>query len=115
MNLSNAGKYGKPEIHKTKRVKQSQIIINSNKSIFDKILKFKIYMQKQSPGLLFCLTGVRELPETPAASKLEFFVILVNGLQPLTNVTKNSILDVARVPDTPLNEALSVWDSCIYC
>ena len=65
-------------------------------------------MQKQSPGLLFCLTGVREVPETPATSKLEFSVILVNGLQPLTNVTKNSILNVVGALDRPLNEALPV-------
>ena len=72
-------------------------------------------MQKQSPGLLFCLTGVREVRETPATSKLELLVILVNGLQPPTNITKNSIFDVAVVLDTPLNEVLSIWDSCIYC
>ena len=49
----------------------------------------------QSPGLLFCLTALREAPDTPTRCKLEFFVILVNGLQLLTNVTKSSILDVA--------------------
>ena len=31
-----------------------------------------------------------------------------NALQALTNVTKNSILHIAGVLDTPLNEALSV-------
>ena len=67
-------------------------------------------MQKQSPGLLFCLTGVREVPETPATSKLEFFVIFVNALQPVA-----AIFDVVRVLDTPLIEALSIWDCCIYC
>ena len=72
-------------------------------------------MQKQSPGLVFCLTDVMEVRETPATSKVELFVILVNGLPPPTNVTKNSIFDVAGVLDTPLNEALSIWDSCIYC
>ena len=72
-------------------------------------------MQKQSPGLLYCLTGVRKVPETLATSKLEFFGILIKGLQPPTNITKNSIFDVAGVLDTSLNEVLSVWDSCIYC
>ena len=42
---------------------------------------------------------------------MELFVTLVNGLQTLTNVTKNSILDVAGLLDTPLNEALSVGGS----
>ena len=32
-----------------------------------------------------------------------FFVTLVNGLKPLTNVTKSFILDVAEVLDTPLS------------
>ena len=59
----------------------------------------------------FCLTDVREVHGTPTTSKIELFVKLVCGLQPLTNVTKNSILDVAGVLDTPLNEALSVGRS----
>ena len=62
----------------------------------------------------FCLTDVREVPGTPAASKMELFVILVNGLQPLTNVTKNSILEVAGVLNTPLNEALSIGGSLLH-
>ena len=33
---------------------------------------------------------------------IELFVTLVRGLQPLTNATKSSILDVAVVLDTPL-------------
>ena len=39
---------------------------------------------------------------TAATSKMERFVILVNGLQPLTIFTKRSILDVATVLDPPL-------------
>ena len=35
---------------------------------------------------------------------MEFFVISFNSLQQLTNVTKNSILDVARVLDIFLND-----------
>ena len=40
---------------------------------------------------------------TPATSKMELFVIIVNGFQPLTIITKCSILDVAAVLDPPLN------------
>ena len=40
---------------------------------------------------------------TAATSKMELFVIIVNGFQPLTIVTKRSILDVAAVLDPPLN------------
>ena len=38
-----------------------------------------------------------------ASSKMECFVIIVNGFQPLTIITKRSILDVAAVLDLPLN------------
>ena len=43
LNLRNTGKYGNPELRKSERVEQSQITINSNKNIFDKITKFKIF------------------------------------------------------------------------
>ena len=39
---------------------------------------------------------------TAATSKMEHFVIIVNGFQPLIIITKNSILDVATVLDPPL-------------
>ena len=39
---------------------------------------------------------------TAATSKMERFVIIVNGFQPLTIITKRSILDVAAVLDPPL-------------
>ena len=34
--------------------------------------------------------------------KMERFVIIVNGFQPLTIITKRSILDIAAVLDSPL-------------
>ena len=36
---------------------------------------------------------------TAATSKIEIFVIIVNGFQPLTIITKSSILDAAAVLD----------------
>ena len=39
---------------------------------------------------------------TAATSKVELFVIIVNGFQPLTIITKSSTLDVAAVLDPPL-------------
>ena len=39
---------------------------------------------------------------TAATSKMERFVIIVNGFQPLTIITKRSILDVTAVLDPPL-------------
>ena len=46
--------------------------------------------------------GVRDGSRTAATSKVELFLIVVNGLQPLTIITKNSTLDVAAVLDPPL-------------
>ena len=40
-----------------------------------------------------------------ATSKIERFVIIVNGYQPLTIITKRSILDVTAVLDPPLIRA----------
>ena len=37
-----------------------------------------------------------------ATSKMEYFVIIVSGFQPLTIITKCYILDVAVVLDPPL-------------
>ena len=37
-----------------------------------------------------------------ATSKMECFVMIVNGFQPLTIITKHSILDVAAALDLPL-------------
>ena len=39
---------------------------------------------------------------TVATSKMEHFVIIVNGWKPLTIITKSSIVDVAAVLDPPL-------------
>ena len=39
---------------------------------------------------------------TAATSKMERFVIIVSGFQPLTIITERTILDVAAVLDPPL-------------
>ena len=39
---------------------------------------------------------------TAATSKMECFVVIVNGWKPLTITTKHSILDVAATLDPPL-------------
>ena len=48
------------------------------------------------------MSKLRDVPRTSATSKMKFFVTLVNGFQPLTNVTTNSMLDLAGVLETPL-------------
>ena len=45
----------------------------------------------------------RGVSRAAATSKMECFVMIVNGFQPLTIITKRSILDVAAVLDPPLN------------
>ena len=50
---------------------------------------------------------------TATTSKMERFVITVNGFQPLTIITKRSILDVAAVLDPPLfsySKCLNHWE-----
>ena len=45
---------------------------------------------------------------TAATFKMEHFVIIVNSWEPLTIITKSSILDVAAVLDPPLLQAKSI-------
>ena len=44
-----------------------------------------------------------------ATYKMECFVIIVNGLKPLTTITKHSILDVAAALDLPLSSQNYRW------
>ena len=52
------------------------------------------------------ITKNKGLSRTPATRKMEFFVTLVKGGMPLTNVTKSSILDDAGILDMPLKKYL---------
>ena len=48
---------------------------------------------------------------TAAISKMERFLTIVNGFQPLTIITKRSILDVAAVLDPPLMLVFFMFNS----
>ena len=48
------------------------------------------------------LTKTRSVSRAAATSKIECFEIIVNGWNPLTIITKRSILDVAATLDPPL-------------
>ena len=50
---------------------------------------------------------------TAATSKMERFVIIVNGWKPLTIITKCSILDIAAVLDPPLEPLLLLDDALL--
>ena len=56
----------------------------------------------ECPQQLHCLNTIGG-SRTAAISKMEHFVIIVNGFQSLTIITKRSILDVAAALDPPLN------------
>ena len=53
-------------------------------------------------GVRIVTTITRGGSRAAATSRTECFVIIVNGFQPLTIITKHSILDVAAVLDPPL-------------
>ena len=63
------------------------------------VLKPDWYMQT---SFFFIKVVFRGGSRTAATSKMECFVIIVNGLKPLTIITKHSILDVAAALDPPL-------------
>ena len=63
-------------------------------SLSSKLALLKIIKCKYS----ICRGGSR----ATATFKMECFVIIVNGFQPLTIITKRSILDVAADLDPPL-------------
>ena len=54
--------------------------------------------------ILFCYICCRGGSRTAATSKVELFVIIVNGWKLLTLITKSSTLDAAAVLDPALNE-----------
>ena len=46
--------------------------------------------------------GIRGRSRTAAMSKVELFMVIVNGWKPLTIITKRSTLDIVAVLDPPL-------------
>ena len=66
--------------------------------------------------LLTIWKGVYNRPgagsRTAATSKMELLVITVIGFQPLTIITKYSILDVAAILDPPLRRHQIIWKHC---
>ena len=64
------------------------------------IYKYKFLLPRQP--LMCALFGSR----AAATSKIECFVIIVNGFQPLTIITKCSILDVTAALDPPVSDLI---------
>ena len=63
-------------------------------------LNIENYSDPQNESVKFQV--IRGGSRAAATSKMERFVIIVNGFQPLTIITKSSILDVAAFLDLPL-------------
>ena len=59
-------------------------------------------MEKEVKKVFSPHTASRGGSRAAATSKMERFVIIVNGWKPLTIITKRSILDVAAALDPPL-------------
>ena len=53
--------------------------------------------------------NVRGGSRAAATSKMERFVIIINGLKPLTIITKRSLLDVEEALDLPLAVICFCW------
>ena len=57
---------------------------------------------------------VRGGSRAAATSKMERFVIIVNGWKPLTIITKRPILDVAAALDPPLDVTKLIYKAHIF-
>ena len=74
------------------KVSMSLSLLNAGPKCYTSLLRRMLYDEKIPRG------GSR----AAATSKMETFVIIVNGFQPLTIITKRSILDVAAALDPRL-------------
>ena len=72
----------------------------------DEAVYKKSSFRKNDPTIESQIFYSEGVSRTAATSKIERFVIIVNGWKPLTIITKRSILDVAAVLDPPLTSAL---------
>ena len=61
-----------------------------------------VLVQLSEVHLYVYIRFIRGGSRTAATSKMERFMIIVNGWKPLTIITKRSILDPAAVLDPPL-------------
>ena len=68
--------------------------------VFENFQNMYLEIYEIDPACYLTAAG-RGGSRTVATSKMERFGIIVNGFQPLTIITKRSILDVAAVLDPP--------------
>ena len=75
-------------------------------NVVDKLIKLKRSIEALLTRCRVIISRGRS--RTAAKSKMECFVIIVNGWKPLTIITKRSIFDVAAVLDPPLIRRLII-------
>ena len=73
-----------------------ELISHENIITEKQLNRSKLHLNKRGTAI------IRAGSRAAATSKMECFVIIVSNFQPLTIITKHSILDVAAVLDTPL-------------
>ena len=83
------------------RQRTMQLALHRIAAIISDSTKHAINLQ-DDPILISINVAPRGGSRAAATSKMELFVIIVNGFQPLTIITKCSILDIEAVLDPPL-------------
>ena len=78
----------------------TQLVILASGSLHKRIL---FHQKKDFNYFIILSTNIRGRSRAAVTSKMECFVLIVNSFQPLTIITKLSILDVAAALDPPLN------------
>ena len=88
-------------LEKKKNVRTFITFLNESKLLLTYNYNLTIFMRKMI-GMLLLQDTTRGGSRTAATSKMEHFVIIVNGWKPFTVIRKCSILDVAAVLDPPM-------------
>ena len=101
----DAKKCCKTYINEVPNRKMNKVIYGHFKIFCDGVFSFKAKYKSEKGRII---VNTRGAYRTAATSKMEYFVIIVDGWKPLTFITKSSILDVATVPDLSLNTMLTV-------
>ena len=78
---------------KVSRIKSTQNTCNTR----DNVVFAKEYFKGIFKNIIYIRCQLRDGSRTTVTSKMELFVIIVNGFQLLTTITECSILDVAAI------------------
>ena len=96
-------------LEKKKNIRTFITFLNKSKLLLTYNYNLTIFMCK-TIGMFLLQNTTRGGSRTAATSKMEHFLITVNGFQPLIIITKCSILDIAAGLDPPL-----MWTLRLSC